>query len=138
MIHTLYRPIRTARLTAAKTHRRRVARALAPALARYRNGTHITRALSTNTLTTITKHMATLGADTNTQHRFASHAGKHVKAAYKAHHGHDPLQIWTVRNGRLITVHAYTHHEPALTTGLSQYNRTAHLITTPTTHTTQP
>lgn len=128
MVCTLYRPARAARLAAAKAHNRRVARALAAAMARYLNGAETARALACGALTTITAHMAALGADEETRRRFGSTAGKRVKAAYRARTGHDPVQVWTVRNDRRIQVYAYAPTDPSLSVGLGSYERTAHLI----------
>ncbi|WP_040793220.1 hypothetical protein [Nocardia paucivorans] len=128
MICTLYRPARAARLAAAKAHLRRVARIQAAAITRFRNGAAVARALAGGLLVTITAHMSALGADAEMCRRFGSHAGKRVKAAFRARTGRDPVQVWTVRAGRLIQVCAYEPSDPSLAAGLAGYARTAHLV----------
>ncbi|MFI5721141.1 hypothetical protein [Nocardia sp. NPDC051750] len=128
MIRTFYRPARAAVLAAAKAHRQRVKGALAGALVRYRNGAEVTGALASGRLVTVTVHMAALGADEETCRRFGSHAGKRIKAAFRARTGGDPVRVWTVRNGRAIEVCAYAADDPALSAGLGDYARTAYLV----------
>lgn len=118
---------RGARLLAAKALRRRVRALQAPAKARHLNGRDITTALTTGTLVTISRVLASLGADADLIRRYASHAGKQVKAAALAA-GAAPVAVWTVRNGIAIEVAAYAPDAPALRTGLASYPRTAHLI----------
>lgn len=130
MIRTIHNPIRAARLAAAKAFRTRVRRILAPAVVRYRNGAALTAALTAGTLATISTHLAALGADEELCRRFASHAGKKVRAAFEQLTGRTPLRVWTVRNGRPIEVFVYAPGDPALKLGFRAYGRTAHLVTT--------
>jgi len=130
MITTIYRPTRGARLAAAKALRKHVRGLIADALIRYRNGATTTRALATGELVTITTHMIKLGADPELLRRYASHAGKKVREAYDTlTSGAEPTRVWTVRNGRPISVFAYAADDQALTFGLRTYSRTAHLVT---------
>ncbi|WP_280502048.1 hypothetical protein [Nocardia farcinica] len=128
MITTTYSPARAARKAAAKALRRRVRALIAPALARFLNGSARTQFLNSGQLVTISTALANLGADADLIRRYASHAGKKVKAAFKAATGRDPLTVWTVRNGRAIEVAAYPAKDRAIREGLAAYSRTAHLI----------
>lgn len=119
MITTTYSPARAARKAAAKATRRRIERALVAATARF---------LAAGTLVTVTGALARLGADEDTMRRYASHAGKKVKAAHIARTGQAPAQVWTARNGRPVRVYAYAPADPALTAGFAAYPRTAHLV----------
>lgn len=128
MIRTTYSEARANRRAAAKALRTRVRRLLAAAIVRFRNGADITAAIAGGALVTVGAHMRALGADEELARRFASHAGKKVKAAYETLHDAEPLRVWTVRNDRPIEVHAYAPTELALRLGLAAYNRTAHLV----------
>lgn len=60
---------------------------------------------------------------------YQSWYGRHVKKAYKALTGSEPVQVWAKhrRTGRWIHVAAYTPCDPALTQGLRTYKQTQHL-----------
>lgn len=60
---------------------------------------------------------------------YQSWYGRHVKKAYKAVTGADPVQVWSRHRttGKWIHVAAYVPGDPALTEGLRTYNRTQHL-----------
>lgn len=60
---------------------------------------------------------------------YQSWYGKHVKKAYKAATGLEPVQVWARhrRTGRWIHVAAYAPSDPALTEGLRSYKQTRHL-----------
>lgn len=119
MINTLCTIARVARKVAAKATRRAIERALVAASA---------RVLATGELVTITDALTALDADDEIVTRFASPAGKAVKAAYVAAHGKQPARLWVVRNDRPIRVFVYDPRDTALTAGFAAYKRTAHLI----------
>lgn len=56
--------------------------------------------------------------------------GRHVKKAYKAQHGGDPIKVWAQHRttGRWIHVHAYFPLDEALYAGLRSYKATRHLL----------
>lgn len=56
--------------------------------------------------------------------------GRHVKKAYKAQHGGDPIKVWAQHRttGRWIHVHVYGPIDPALYAGLRTYKATRHLL----------
>lgn len=121
--------IATAARTIARRARNHVRRALAPQIVAHRNGPIITDAIATGELVTITRHLTALGADPEFARRYGSPAGVKVAKAYRARTGRDPLQVWTVAaNGYPIQVKAYLVTDPALSAGLSGYQRTAHLV----------
>ncbi len=124
MATTLYRPARAARIAAFRALRNRIA----SAIVRFRNGAAVSASIASGALVTIGAHLINLGADEDFRCRYASHAGKKVKAAFIAATGVDPQQIWTVKNDRAIQVYAYNPADPALSAGLAAYGRTAHLI----------
>lgn len=107
----------------------RITKAAAPAIVAYRNGATTTKAVKSGELVTVTTHLATLGADDDTQRRYGSHAGKKIKAAYIARTGVQPRRIWTLSgSGYPIEVYAYTRNDQALTDGIAAYGRVAHLV----------
>jgi hypothetical protein len=124
MIRTTYNQARADRRTAFRAIRARIT----AAIVRFRNGAQVTAAIASGALVTIGAHLSALGADEDFRRRYASQAGKKVKAAYIALTGVAPQQIWTVKNDRAIQVFAYSPTDPALTAGLAAYQRTAHLI----------
>ncbi|MEV4127082.1 hypothetical protein [Nocardia sp. NPDC049707] len=124
MTTTTYNPARAARIAAFRALRARIARAVV----RFRNGAQVTAAIASGALVTIGAHLTNLGADEDFRRRYASHAGKRVKAAYLALTGVDPQQIWTIKHDRAIQVCAYAPTDPALNCGLRAYTRTAHLV----------
>lgn len=119
MIRSTYRASTATRRANAKALRRRIQHALVAATTRF---------LGTGTLVTITTALGKLGADEDTLRRYASHAGKKVKAAHIALTGAAPVQVWTARNGHPTRVFAYNPTDPALTAGFAAYQRTAHLV----------
>ena len=56
--------------------------------------------------------------------------GRHVKKAYKAQHGGDPIKVWAQHRttGRWIHVHVYGPIDEALYAGLQTYKGTRHLL----------
>jgi hypothetical protein len=60
---------------------------------------------------------------------FQSWYGRHVKKAYKAATGSEPVMVWARhrRTGRWLHVAAYAPSDPALTEGLRSYKQTQHL-----------
>lgn len=56
--------------------------------------------------------------------------GRHVKKAYRAQHGSDPLKVWTQHRttGKWIHVFVYGPIDPALYAGLRSYKGTQHLM----------
>ncbi|MFD3594337.1 hypothetical protein ACFWU5_16560 [Nocardia sp. NPDC058640] len=118
---TLYTRSRAARIAAARIIRTRIGAAL---------DTFLNRALRARGLVTISQVLADLGADADLVRRYASHAGKKVKAAYLAAHGREPVQVWKVVTGRPRQVLAYNPTEPVIRDGLAAYQRTAHLVAT--------
>lgn len=56
--------------------------------------------------------------------------GRHVKKAYRAQHGGDPLKVWTQHRttGHWIHVHVYGPIDEALYAGLRTYKGTQHLL----------
>lgn len=113
-----------------KKHAARAAirRVTAPAICRWRNGADVAAALADGTLTTVTGVLASVGADEEFQRRYSSPAGKAIAKAYRTETGRDPVKIWTVRNGCAVHVYAYPAGDPAVTTGLAAYKRTAELV----------
>lgn len=119
MITTLYTTARATRIAAARLVRARIATA---------HDTFTTRALRARGLVTVTQVLAALGADADFTRRYASHAGKKIKAAHLAAYGTTPAQAWKVINGHTREVFAYPAGEPVLREGLAAYERTAHLV----------
>ncbi|WP_067671764.1 hypothetical protein [Nocardia miyunensis] len=128
MRSTIYNPAQAARVADAKAIRRRVRALQAPALARFNNGPQVAAELATGTIATIGNHMLRFGADSELCRRYASQAGKRVKAAYMARTGTAPRKVWTVRNGRAIEVFAYAADDAAVAAGFASYAQTAHLV----------
>jgi len=56
--------------------------------------------------------------------------GRHVKKAYRAQHGGDPLKVWAQHRttGKWIHVHVYFPLDEALYAGLRSYKGTRHLL----------
>ncbi|WP_109527200.1 MULTISPECIES: hypothetical protein [Nocardia] len=119
MIRSTYRAHTATRKAAAKALRRRIEHVLVAATIRF---------LATGTLVTITTALGKLTDDEDLLRRYASHAGRKVKAAYVALTGVAPVQVWTARNGHPYLACAYNPADPALTVGFGAYKRTAHLV----------
>lgn len=60
-------------------------------------------------------------------------AGRHIKKAYRAATGTDPLMVWVQHRttGRWIRVACYEPGHPALYAGLAGYKATRHLVAAP-------
>lgn len=58
--------------------------------------------------------------------------GRHVKKAYRAQHGGDPIKVWAQHRttGHWIHVHVYFPLDEALYAGLRSYKGTSHLLRT--------
>jgi hypothetical protein len=56
--------------------------------------------------------------------------GRHVKKAYRAQHGSDPIRVWAQHRttGKWIHVHVYGPIDEALYAGLRSYKGTQHLL----------
>ena len=69
-----------------------------------------------------------LGAD-DLKDGFKSWYGRHVKKAYIAATGADPVRVWVQHRttGKWIHVHAYSPFDMALYVGLVSYKQTKHL-----------
>ncbi|WP_043654481.1 hypothetical protein [Nocardia thailandica] len=132
MITTTYRRTRAARLAAARIIGKRLAGAQAVRLVRALrslNGVWVSGQIERGEIITVSQAMTALGADAELVRRFASHAGKRIKAAWIAHHGaHEPMRIWKFVHDRPRQVAAYKPADPAIRDGLAAYDRTAHLV----------
>lgn len=127
MIRSTYRRARAARRAAVRIIRDRIAGLQAVALiraVRKLNGYVMTTALARGELVTVSQILAALGADADFIRRYASHAGKKIKAAL----GKVPVMVWKVIHGKPRQVAAYTPTHPAIREGLAAYPRTAHLV----------
>lgn len=135
MTTTTYSRTRAARIATARVIRARIATAQAARLTlalRALNGFHMTALLERGEFVTVSQVMADLGADADTVRRYASHAGKKIKAAYMdAYDGREPVTVWKVVHDRPRQVAAYTADEPVIRAGLAAYARTAHLVAAP-------
>lgn len=132
MITTTYRRTHAARIAAARIIRTRIAAAQAVRLVRALrslNGYFMTGLIERGEFVTVSQAMTALGADADTIRRYASHAGKKIKAAYaKAYEGRTPSTVWKFVHDRPRQVAAYLADEPVLRQGLAAYDRTAHLV----------
>ncbi|WP_280498916.1 hypothetical protein [Nocardia cyriacigeorgica] len=135
MITTIYRRTVAARKAAARLIRTRIAAAQTARLARAvraLNGFWMTTLLERGEFVTVSQTLADLGADADLIRRYASQAGKKIKAAYMAtYEGREPVQVWKVVHDRPRQVAAYAADEPVIRTGLAAYARTAHLVAAP-------
>ncbi|MBF6358127.1 hypothetical protein IU449_26890 [Nocardia higoensis] len=131
---SIYTRTRAARKAAAALIRARLASVQAVRLVRALrklNGIHVAGLLERGALVTVSQVLAGLGADADLIRRFASQAGKKIKAAFLGAYGSEPQQVWKVVNGRPRQVLAYVPGEPAIRAGLAAYDKTAHLVATP-------
>ncbi|MBF6416960.1 hypothetical protein [Nocardia cyriacigeorgica] len=132
MITTTYSRTRAARIATARVIRDRIATAQAARLLRALralNGFHMTALLERGEVITVSQALANLGADADTVRRYASQAGKKIKAAYlAAYEGREPVTVWKFVHDRPRQVAAYAADEPVIRAGLAAYTRTAHLV----------
>lgn len=117
-------------LVTAKLRRRTKAAArTAPKALRYRTiSGHIAVLVDTGVLVRTGDILDRLGAG-ELKDGYQSWYGRHVKKAYIAANGADPVQVWAQHRttGKWIHVAAYNPFDIALYIGLATYKRTAHL-----------
>ena len=127
---TRFTTLAAAAIEIATTARKAIMRRLAPEIVARRNGPTLTAAIHNGDLVTVSAHLHTIGADTDTIRRYGPTLGKKVKAAHLARTGgRCPMQVWTVGpHGYPIQVSVYSPADPSLTEGVTGYDRTAHLV----------
>lgn len=126
---TRFTTLAAATIEIATTARKAIMRRLAPEIVARRNGPTLTAAVMNGDLVTVSAHLDTIGADTDTIRRYGPTLGKKVKAAHLTLTGRPPMQVWTVGpHGYPIQVSVYSPADPSLTEGVAAYDRTAHLV----------
>ena len=89
---TRFTTLAAAAIEIATTARKAIMRRLAPEIVARRNGPTLTAAIHNGDLVTVSAHLHTIGADTDTIRRYGPTLGKKVKAAHHDLTGRAPMQ----------------------------------------------